>query len=63
VDIRYHFVVDKVREVVIALQKIPTEKMQADFLTKLLSPSEFHKTIKGYKIMDTKTKMFPEEEC
>ena len=41
IDIKYYIVKDKIRDQVISLEYISTEKMLADLLTKGLSPNMF----------------------
>lgn len=63
VDIRYHFVVAKIREGCIAVRKVKTEDMESDFLTKVLQPHHFIHAINKFNIMDMDPNHRHEEEC
>lgn len=63
VDIRYHFVVEKIQENTVELRKISTLEMEADFLTKVLAPAEFKNAIEKYNIIDDTAGFTREEEC
>ena len=47
IDIKYYVVKDKVRDHIISLEHIKTEKMLADPLTKSLTPSVFREYVVG----------------
>ena len=47
IDIKYYVVKDKVRDHVISLKHISTEKMLADQLTKGLPPNMFREHVAG----------------
>ena len=45
VDIRYHYVREKLQEKAITLRKVSTRDMQSDFLTKPLEPGNFKQAL------------------
>lgn len=45
IDLSYHYLVEKVREGIIRLQKVSMERMEGDFLTRSLRPSCFENRI------------------
>ena len=52
IDINYYVVKDKVRDHVISLEHICTEKMLADLLTKGLPPNMFREHIAGMSLSE-----------
>lgn len=62
VDIRYHYVVEKVKYGEITLTKTPTEEMQSDFLTKVLHPTKFRNAVTDSGIMNYTATINREEE-
>ena len=63
VDIRYHYVVEKVSERDISVVKKSTKSMESDFLTKALHPNEFREAVKRTRIINYSAKIHREEEC
>jgi len=61
VDIRYHFVIEKIREGAIELRKIDAVHIESDYLTKILGCHEFIKAIKKANILYT-VAITPREE-
>lgn len=53
IDLRYHYVIEKVRDGSIRLEKVGTEEMEADFLTKALGPSRFANAIAKTKLFES----------
>ena len=53
IDIKYYVVKDKVRDHIISLEHIRTEKMPADLLTKGLPPSVFREYLAGMGLRES----------
>jgi hypothetical protein len=53
IDIKYYVVKDKVRDQIISLEHISTEKMSADPLTKGLPPNMFREHVAGMGLRES----------
>ena len=57
VEVRYHFIRDKVTEGVIRVEKVPTEENPVDFSTKVVTLNKFNHFLNLLGIEDVKQKM------
>ena len=52
IDIRYHFIKEKITEKIIKIEYIPTDQMLADILTKALPRIKHYKALESFKIQN-----------